>query len=138
MPVEQTHLTLRWIGAVSLRQSTVQNIRLLAETLPLPRWTAISLQPFPKAKPSLLAAWLVGDATAVAFVRQLDELLLADQVPERTQPFLPHVTLLRSRANTTVTPLNCSLVADRLSLVQSTLTSFGPQYTVEQVFSFHG
>ncbi|WP_455207849.1 RNA 2',3'-cyclic phosphodiesterase [Kaarinaea lacus] len=137
-PVENLHLTMRFLGDVSEDRLTQMNEALrpqLAEIIP---FSIMFKEPrlFPHfKKPRVVAAIIPHNDALMALADILESTAIAAGLPAETRQFKGHLTLGRcnksfpKRIKLDSFPFSCKLPVNRITLFQSQLSSTGATYT---------
>lgn len=116
---DDLHLTLRYLGDMDATQAARLHARLQANPAPVDHVEvrASGGLMLPPPRPRLLVLRVAPSDTLQQLVTHLDDVLADLQVAPRSQPFLPHITLLRGGSMTEGIPawlqrltLQCAMV----------------------------
>jgi RNA 2',3'-cyclic 3'-phosphodiesterase len=137
VPYGQLHLTVTFLGALTLDQGSALSHALAAQPVPLAPVAVTRIEHWPRAThPRLTVATLAMSDEFVALDWRIRSLMLDFGLPVDARAFRPHVTLARFRRDAAVAgrapdvPANLAASFDALTLFSSTLAPSGSRYRV--------
>lgn len=132
--VENIHMTLHFFGPLEIYKLDAFRSDLPNYLKPYKKFTISSLQlfNFPKSQSDLLAAYVELSNELAKLYQTLQTAVQAHSFPIENRPYLPHITLCRSRRARLLKMqpivVKDAIVVHELVLLQSQSTATGSQY----------